>query len=135
MPLRTLGELALDGTPLHRPKPLLLLAYLAFEGATPRRRLAELFFGVTKDPADSLSTALKYLKHHPAAALEFRLGTVATGVECDAKLLLNAPRVLAMLSNSIIGLLGRRGYSSVKKAVEQFRAKPTLALDLISCAS
>lgn len=89
MPLRTLGELALDGTPLRRPKPLLLLAYLAFEGATARRRLAELFFGGTKDPADSLSTALKYLKHHPAAALEFRLGTVATGVECDAKLLLN----------------------------------------------
>jgi predicted transposase YbfD/YdcC len=47
----------------------------------------------------------------------------------------HAPRVLATLSNSIIGLLARRGYSSVKKAVELFRAKPTLALNLISCAS
>jgi predicted ATPase len=89
MPLRTLGDLALDGTALHRPKPLLLLAYLAFEGATPRRRLAELFFGDAKDPADSLSTALKYLKQHPAAALDLRSKTVATEVECDARLLVN----------------------------------------------
>jgi len=46
-----------------------------------------------------------------------------------------APRVLAALSNSIIGLLARRGYTSVKKAVELFRAKPALALNLISCTS
>lgn len=46
-----------------------------------------------------------------------------------------AARVLATLSNTIIGLLARRGYASVKQAVEQFRAKPTLALDLIACKS
>jgi hypothetical protein len=77
MSLRTLGSLALEGTALRRPKPLLLLAYLALEGATPRRRLAELFFGDTKDPLDSLSTALKYLKQHPGTALELDLRTVA----------------------------------------------------------
>ena len=89
MPLRTLGALALDGAALGRPKPLLLLAYLAFEGPTPRRRLAELFFGEAKDPRDSLTTTLKYLKQHPAAALEIQSQTVAARVECDAKMLLD----------------------------------------------
>ncbi len=47
-----------------------------------------------------------------------------------------AARVLASLSNAIIGLLTRRGYTSVKQAVELFRAKPSLALNLISsCAT
>ncbi len=45
-----------------------------------------------------------------------------------------APRVLAGLSNAVIGLLARRGYKSVKEAVELFRAKPSLALALISRA-
>jgi len=88
MLLRTLGDLALDGSALRRPKPLLLLAYLAFEGATPRRRLAELFFGDAKDPYDSLSTALKYVKQH-GAVLDLQPKTVAARVECDAKILLD----------------------------------------------
>ena len=44
MLLRTLGGLALEGTGFHRPKPLLLLAYLALEGPKLRRYLAEVFF-------------------------------------------------------------------------------------------
>jgi hypothetical protein len=90
MVLRTLGELALSGTPLRRPKPLLLLTYLAFEGPTPRRKLAELFFGDVKDPHDSLSTTLKYLKQHPASALQLQPKMVATEVTCDALVLLEA---------------------------------------------
>jgi hypothetical protein len=62
--LRTLGELTLEGTPLRRPKPLLLLAYLALEGPTSRRTLAALFFGDVKDPRDSLSATLKHLREH-----------------------------------------------------------------------
>lgn len=46
----------------------------------------------------------------------------------------HAPRFLATLSNAIIGLLKRRGYDSVKRAAESFRANPTLALDLITRA-
>ena len=41
-------------------------------------------------------------------------------------------RVLATLSNAIIGLLTRHGYPSLKQSVEMFRAKPLLALELIS---
>ena len=84
--LRTLGDLVLEGTSLHRPKPLLLLAYLVLEGSTPRRRLSELFFGDTKDPNDGLTTALKYLKQHPSTMLEVGPNIVATGVGCDVTL-------------------------------------------------
>lgn len=45
----------------------------------------------------------------------------------------HAPRLLATLSNTIIGLLKRRGYPSVKEATELFQARPSLALNLISC--
>ena len=34
MRLRTLGGLSLEGTTFTRPRPLLLLAYLALEGGT-----------------------------------------------------------------------------------------------------
>ena len=85
--LRTLGDLVLEGTSLHRPKPLLLLTYLVLEGPTPRRRLSELFFGDTRDPNDGLTTALKYLKQHPSTTLKVGPNIVATGVECDVAVL------------------------------------------------
>ncbi|MBA2668501.1 MAG: hypothetical protein H0U69_15865 [Trueperaceae bacterium] len=59
--LRTLGALALDGGRITRPKPLLLLAYLALEGPTHRGRLAGLFFGGTRDPRDALTTTVRRL--------------------------------------------------------------------------
>jgi tetratricopeptide (TPR) repeat protein len=77
----------LEGTSLRRPKPLLLLAYLALEGPKPRRYLAELFFGDVKDPYDSLSTALKYLRQHSASALNVQPKTVSTEVTCDVRVL------------------------------------------------
>lgn len=46
-----------------------------------------------------------------------------------------APRLLATLSNTIIGLLKRRGYASVKEATESFQAHPASALELISCTT
>lgn len=88
--LCTLGDLVLGGTTLRRPKPLLLLAFLALEGAKSRRYLAELFFGDTKDPNDSLSTALKYLKQHPASALYVQPKTVFTEVTCDVQTVFDA---------------------------------------------
>lgn len=43
-----------------------------------------------------------------------------------------AARVLAGLSNAIIGLLTRRGYNSVKHTAEVFQAQPLLALALFT---
>jgi predicted ATPase len=42
--LKLMGGLTLDPAVFTQPKPLLLLAYLALEGAQQRRRLAELFW-------------------------------------------------------------------------------------------
>ncbi len=52
MLLRTLGGLKLEGSDFTRPKPLLLLAYLALEGPKERRFLSELSWtGVTDPPS------------------------------------------------------------------------------------
>ncbi len=90
MLLRTLGGLALEGSALTRPKPLVVLAYLALEGPTPRRRLAELFFGDAVDPRDSLSTALRHLRS--AAAIDEPPGDdrIVSGVPSDAMRLLRS---------------------------------------------
>jgi hypothetical protein len=62
MQLRTLGELTLEGAAFKRAKPLLLLAYLAVEGAKERWFLKELFWRDAKNPQSSLSTALAHLR-------------------------------------------------------------------------
>lgn len=54
----TLGSLRTSDGRVTRPKPLLLLAYLALEGPTDRERLARLFFSDANDPRDALSTTL-----------------------------------------------------------------------------
>lgn len=88
--LVTLGGLRLEGSGFTRPKPLLLLCYLALEGAQSRRVLAELFFRDTRNPRDALSTTyrrLRALGDGLAVADGDRLGTV---VACDAGELLAA---------------------------------------------
>ena len=87
MLLRTLGGLTLEGSALTRPKPLLVLAYVALEGATPRKRLAELFFADAADPRDSLSTALRHLRV-AGALLDVRGDAVGTELPTDAARLL-----------------------------------------------
>ncbi|MEX2502850.1 MAG: hypothetical protein WD336_10785, partial [Trueperaceae bacterium] len=62
MRLSTLGELRLDGADLARPKPLLLLTYLALEGPRSRRHLANLFWPDGADPLRSLAVALTRLR-------------------------------------------------------------------------
>ena len=72
---------------LTRPKPLVLLAFLALEGPRARRDLAGLFFGAAADPRDSLATALRHLR--TAGALEEQgEERVASAVEADASALL-----------------------------------------------
>ena len=63
MLLRTFGKLELEGTSLRRPKPLLLLAYLAIEGPQGRGHLAELFFPHSAKARANLSVALSRLRH------------------------------------------------------------------------
>lgn len=82
MKLMTLGGLRLEGNPLRRPKPLLLLAYLAVEGAKGRRFLSELFFNDSVDPPDALSTTLRRLVK--AGAASEAGGVVSAVVSCDA---------------------------------------------------
>jgi predicted ATPase/Tfp pilus assembly protein PilF/DNA-binding SARP family transcriptional activator len=82
--LKTLGGLALEGSAFSRAKPLLLLAYLALEGPASRRELAELFFMRTKNPPDSLSTALRYLRYESPELLELSGDRVEARLLCDA---------------------------------------------------
>lgn len=85
--LRTLGGLALEGSSLTRPKPLLMLAYLTLNGATTRRELADTFYHDALDARDSLSTGLRHLRKIDAVAL-LDDDRVASAVECDATELL-----------------------------------------------
>lgn len=81
--LRTLGTLHLEGSSVTRPKPLLLLAYLAHEGPTDRERLARLFFPSSRDPRDALSTTLRRLGDLVARATKMD-GRLRTHVTTDA---------------------------------------------------
>lgn len=83
MKLRTLGALRLEGASLTRPKPLLKLAYLALNGPTTRRELADVFFRDADDPRDSLSTSLRHLRKAEVVDL-LPDDRIASRVPCDA---------------------------------------------------
>lgn len=85
MRLVTLGRLALEPSGFSRPKPLLLLAYLALQGPQPRRVLADIFWMGARNPADSLSTALRHLKKEIGPDLCVDGHQVGTRVSCDAQ--------------------------------------------------
>lgn len=70
MRLRTLGGLRLEGSDFARPKPLLLLTYLAVEGPQHRRHLSELFWPRAAAPLSSLRTALAQLRRGAPGAVE-----------------------------------------------------------------
>jgi tetratricopeptide (TPR) repeat protein len=83
--LRTLGGLSLGG--FRRVKPLLLLAYLALEGPTPRRHFRRLLWPEARQPESSLRVALHAL--HAAAPQAWSGGDLLVcGVPCDAVRLL-----------------------------------------------
>lgn len=90
MNLRTLGGLSLEGASFHRRKPLLLLAYLALQGPTERRYLAELFWSNAADARHSLATALSQLRSGAPGAVRTDEARVWTEVECDVTSLLQA---------------------------------------------
>ena len=88
MNLQTLGGLKLHNSDFTRPKPLLLLGYLALEGARDRRHIAELFFSQASDCMSSLRTTLKRLRQEVPNTLESDGDTLCTSLECDARSLL-----------------------------------------------
>ena len=70
MILQTLGGLALQDSGFTRPKPLLLLCYLALEGARDRQHVSDLFFAHATDRMNSLRTTLTRLLHEAPGTLE-----------------------------------------------------------------
>jgi predicted ATPase/Tfp pilus assembly protein PilF len=84
MKLQTLGRLALSDVAFGRAKPLLLLAFLALEGEKTRRELADLFFLGTRDPRDSLSTALRHLASVAPRCFGLERDAVLATLACDA---------------------------------------------------
>jgi predicted ATPase len=90
MLLQTLGGLALEGSSFRRPKPLLLLAYLALEGPKDRRYLSELFWPAAAEPMTSLRMALSQLRRGIPEAIKIEGSRLEALVETDAtRLLLN----------------------------------------------
>lgn len=82
--LCTLGRLALPENPFARPKPLLLLAYLALEGPKEKRFLAELFFPESDDRSSSLRQTLARLRSAGAGTIQSDAQRVWTPLYSDA---------------------------------------------------
>lgn len=90
MYLKTLGRLELGAGKLSRPKPLLLLTYLALEGAKDRRHLSELFYPGTANPLAGLRVALQHIREDADSTLVTEGPTVKAAVSADALELLEA---------------------------------------------
>ena len=90
MHLRTLGGLELVASPFARPKPLLLLAYLALEGSKERRHLAELFWRDATDPLNRLAVTLARLRKAGSGLVSADHTKVWTDLATDAHDLLAA---------------------------------------------
>jgi predicted ATPase len=88
--LQTLGGVSLQGVDFTRPKPLLLLVYLALEGPQSRRHLAELFWPDAGDHMNSLTVALAQLRRAAPDLIEANDTHLQTRVESDAKQFLAA---------------------------------------------
>ncbi len=84
MRLRTLGGLALEGVAFSRPKPLLLLTYLALEGRQDRRHLAELFWPRARDRMKVLAVTLTRLRQGAPGSVEADGERAWTAVGSDA---------------------------------------------------
>ena len=89
MRLITFGRVALENCSFSRPKPLLLLAYLAVEGSQERSTLANLFWAEGKDKQKlvKLSVILNQFKKEGAAEVvpnKAGINPLPTLVSCDA---------------------------------------------------
>ena len=91
MVLRTLGGLELHDSSFQRPKTLLLLAYLALEGAKERQHLSTLLWPVAtaKERQHRLRVMLSQLKKEAAGVFEADKSRVWVTIRTDAKDFLN----------------------------------------------
>lgn len=85
MRLRTLGSLAIEGSSFRRPKPLLVLAYLALQGPKPTRQLVELFWSTATDGRDSLQTTIRRLNDVQAGMVASDGEYLRANVDCDVR--------------------------------------------------
>ena len=88
MRLLTLGELRLEGSAFREPQPLLLLTYLAWQGACLPKELQSLFWPRQTDNtkrSKSLSEALRRLKKLDPNLLDLERGRLGCRVPVDAK--------------------------------------------------
>lgn len=88
MKLEVFGKVRLEGTGFSRPKPLLLLTYLALQGAKERRHLAVMFWteGEVQKRLGQLSVVLNQLKKEGAAGIipdRPGLDPVFVQLDCD----------------------------------------------------
>ena len=90
MRLMVLGKLTLEPAVLHRPKPLLLLAYLAVEGRKAKRHLHELFWPDAANPAHSLRVAINQIRQVSGDLIQSDEGTIGTAVDSDLEALRDA---------------------------------------------
>lgn len=90
--LHTLGKLALSEGTFARPKPLLLLAYLALEGPKSKRFLSALFFPESVDRAANLRQTLARLRRAEAEQelIQSDAQRVWTPLQSDAAAFLGA---------------------------------------------
>jgi predicted ATPase len=88
--LITLAGLRLEDSGFTRPKPLLLLAYLALEGSRERRFLRDLFWPGELDAATHLRVTLQRIRQAVPEALEISGEWVTCRVRTDAQELLGA---------------------------------------------
>ncbi len=110
--LNLLGGLNLESEGFHRPKPLLLLAYLALEGRKEKRHVQELFWSDAANPAGSLRTAMNQIRQVSSDLILSDEHTVWTALENDLTALQSAiserdaPKVEALYRGEFL-----RGFS------------------------
>ncbi len=90
MHLNVLGGLSLEPPSFQRPKPLLLLAYLALEGRREKRHVQEMFWFNAANPAGSLRTAINQLRQVSSDLILSNEHTIWTAVESDLTALQSA---------------------------------------------
>jgi predicted ATPase/tetratricopeptide (TPR) repeat protein len=100
--LITLAGLRLEDSGFTRPKPLLLLAYLALEGSRERRFLRDLFWPGEIDAATHLRVTLQRIRDAVPGALEIAGEWVSCALRTDAQELLGAQE--AGLSDRVLEL-------------------------------
>ncbi len=92
MQLRTLGNLKLETTDFSRPKPLLLLAFLAVEGAKERRHVQDLFWSEAGNRALSLRVALSQLRQVSPDLVQSEGQRLSSSLKSDVGAFLQAIR-------------------------------------------